>query len=410
MDTRPQRWRFASLLGAVTSGILLTAGHAPISQAWCGWVAMAPVALGLYYAAGTRKSAAVSGYVLGVIHFGTVFFWLNEVTTAGWIALTLYLALYPLLWCVVWREIVQPNRGVVSSPLNILRALLGASAWVVLEWIRGFLFTGFTWNYIGVTQHEDIGVIQIARFGGVLLVSWLLVFTGLSIALTAARLAVELRQSPMLKNRWEFTLAMGLAGLSFVYGVKVVLEKTDYPVTLRYLAVQPNLPQDPWGGGVSLREAVSKMEVLSISGLAGWAGGEKADLVVWPETPVPDEIYTDRGFQGLLKSLTVDRSCAWLFGSNYFTGDKAYNSAIFFNPGETVPQIYRKNHLVLFGEYTPLADMFPVIRKFTPLGMDFTAGNEQTLLQLRQPNLNIAPLICFEDTLPGLAQIGRAHV
>ena len=404
MFTESKRRGLVVYSGAVLSAILLTAGYAPFSQAWCGWTALIPVALGLFYGGGTSKQAALAGYVLGLIHFGWSLFWLNEVTTAGWAALTLYLALYPAAWCLLWRWIAQPSLGVVSSFLNIRRALLGASAWVVLEWLRGALFTGFPWNYLGVTQHSVIGIIQIAELGGVLLISWLLAFAGLSIGLTAARLSVELRDNPVLKNRWEFTLAMGLAGLSFLYGVRVVFEKTDHPVALHYLAVQPNLPQNPWGGGVSLREAVAKMEVLSVSGMAV-AGDSRPELVIWPETPVPDEIYADREFDRLLKSLTVDRACAWLFGSNYFEGNRAFNSAVFFNPGETVPQIYRKNHLVLMGEYTPLADMFPIIRKFTPLGMDFTPGTEQTLFKLRKPAVKIAPLICFEDILPGLARL-----
>ncbi|MDD5260814.1 MAG: apolipoprotein N-acyltransferase [Methylacidiphilales bacterium] len=397
------RPRWIVLLCAVASGLLLTAGYAPFSQAWCGWIALGPMSLGLMYGARSWRAALVAGYVSGAVHFGTSLFWINEVTTLGWFALTLYLGLYPALWALVWWLYVQRARHRLTSVLNISRALFGASAWVLLEWIRGWLFSGFPWNDLGVTQHEVIGIIQIAELGGVLLLSWLVAFVSLSIALTLARMLKEIKREPTLKNRWEFTLAMGLAALSFIFGVKVVLEKPDYPVTLHYLAIQPNLPQDPWGRGVSMREAMAKLQVLSISGLSDPGASGRVDLVIWPETPVPEEIYADPGFNDLLKSLTVDRGESWLFGSNYFAGGKVYNSAFLFNPGVARPGIYSKNHLVIFGEYTPLADVFPIIRKLTPLGMDFSPGTEAALLYLNRPALKIAPLICFEDALPQAA-------
>jgi apolipoprotein N-acyltransferase len=64
------------------------------------------------------------------------------------------------------------------------------------------------------------------------------------------------------------------------------------------------------------------------------------------------------------------------------------------------PQVYDKTHLVVMGEYVPLADFFPWLRKLVPPGGDLTAGNRPGLLTLDSPGIRLAPLICFEDTVP----------
>jgi len=64
---------------------------------------------------------------------------------------------------------------------------------------------------------------------------------------------------------------------------------------------------------------------------------------------------------------------------------------------------------VPFGEYTPLKKVFPWILKFTPVGMDFSAGDIAVPMQLASPQLKIAPLICFEDSLARQARKIARH-
>ena len=401
--SRGRLGNFVPVLAALVSALLLILSFPPYDQAWAGWLALAPIALGLRHGVQRWQTALAIGYGFGLLQFAVIFFWLHEVTWLGCAVLPFYLALFPAAWCLLWWFLSHPVPARIGSLHNIRLAVLGASAWVVQEWLRGHLLTGLPWNDLGVSQYQVLGLIQIAEFGGVLLVSWLVAMMGLTIALTLARLVREAQQEPMLKNRWEFTLAVGLTGLSFAFGVTAVFQKSECVTTLHYLAVQPNIPQSPWGGSVSLDEALAKMEVLTLSGLSRGEGGA-VDLVVWPETPVGEEIYATAQFRPLLKSLTGTRHAAWLFGSTLYAGNALYNSAILFNPGSDLPEVYNKNHLVLFGEYTPLADRFPLIRKLTPLGMDFSPGREPLLLHLQNPELSIAPLICFEDTLPDLVR------
>jgi apolipoprotein N-acyltransferase len=397
------------LVSAVLSGVLLTLGYAPFAQAWAGWIFLLPLALTMMLLCRSWKVSLLAGYVFGLTHFASSLFWINTVSTLGWAALVLYLGLYFAVWTWLWWWLATPVPEIPSSRINFFRAIAGASAWVILEWLRGTLFTGFPWNQLGVTQHGVIGLIQCAEFGGVLLISWMVALANLAISMVCLRLWREIKLGQMARVRWEFTLSLALIGLCFVAGVRTLFKKPTYVNTLRYVAVQPNFPNDPWKPGVEVKEAMAKMYVMSISGLSQAAANGKADLVIWPETPVGDELYSDVNFPPILKALTVDRSGAWLLGSNMYAVNSVYNSALLYNANDPVPELYYKNHLVPFGEYTPLKKVFPWILKFTPVGMDFSAGETAVPLQLANPQLKIAPLICFEDSLARQARKIARH-
>jgi apolipoprotein N-acyltransferase len=139
------------------------------------------------------------------------------------------------------------------------------------------------------------------------------------------------------------------------------------------------------------------MAQLTLTGVSGIDSG--IDLVVWPETPVGRQIVADPLFREFLQFITGQGGHAFLFGTNMFEGEKVYNSALLYQSGGQMPQIYRKQHLVIMGEYVPLGNVLPVLRKFVPLGMDYSSGEAGAVLLLEKTGLKLAPLICFEDTV-----------
>jgi apolipoprotein N-acyltransferase len=375
--------------------VLLGLGYAPYEQSWAGWVGLVPLALVFCLWTMSWKRALVLGYAFGLVHVGFTLFWINEVTHAGWVALMLILAVYPALWSWMWSRIVRPFPAELTSTDNMIRAALGASAWVLLEWIRGWLFTGFPWNNLGVSQARMVAILQIADLGGVFIVSWLVMFINLILALTILRLYREIRQQQKARPHYDFSLSMLLVALAFGYGARVIFDRTESEQKMSYLAVQPNLPQNPWGEGVTLEEAVNRMAQLTLTGMSG----KSADLIVWPETPVGREIVADASFREFLQFLTIQSGQAFLFGSNIFEGEKVFNSVLLYQQEQPEPQIYRKQHLVIMGEYVPLANFLPILRKFVPLGVDYSSGQDAGVLTLKKNGWNLAPLICFEDTV-----------
>jgi len=82
---------------------------------------------------------------------------------------------------------------------------------------------------------------------------------------------------------------------------------------------------------------------------------------------------------------------------------KIYNCAYLFGPGWDSYQYYRKTHLVLLGEYFPFADMIPGFRDWIHVGIDMTPGPSPKAFEMKNPPLTFAPFICFEDSLPDVA-------
>ena len=263
------------------SGLLLTLGFAPFSQPIAGWVGLIPLA---YY--GQRNSpepraAFLLGWFFGFSHFLTSLSWLQTVTVAGWAVLSAYLAVYPALWFVLWVRFAGPDPDRMTSGGNIRHSLLGASAWVLTEWLRGVVFTGFGWNSLGVSQGDLLLIAQVADLGGVLLVSWVVAFAGLTLTLTARRFELEIRGSQKWRPRWDFTAGVVVVGLAMVYGARTLLRPWPEPAaTLRYAAIQPAVPQDPWRSAKVARvaEELGRWSELAL------VGGGPVDLLVWPES------------------------------------------------------------------------------------------------------------------------------
>ena len=127
---------FAALL----SGILLALCYAPAGWSGLAWVALTPLLAALWFSEPwTRREGGrlfLLGYVTGVGYFLGCFHWLVTVTVPGWIALCLYLAVYPAAWAVfvgAWKPRQSPFEAKpvwMKSGNNLLVAALAAAAWI----------------------------------------------------------------------------------------------------------------------------------------------------------------------------------------------------------------------------------------------------------------------------------------
>jgi len=83
---------------------------------------------------------------------------------------------------------------------------------------------------------------------------------------------------------------------------------------------------------------------------------------------------------------------------------KHYNSAVFIHPKLGIQGRYDKIHRVIFGEYIPLRKWFPWLASLTPISANFgiDAGEGPKFFQYK--NWVLAPIICFEDTVPHLVR------
>ncbi len=269
--------------------------------------------------------------------------------------------------------------------------------------MRSTFATGFAWNALGVSQYRNVALLQGAAWGGVYAVSALIVGVNAGMALTIMRY-VKRGGHWGRRPHLELMLAFLVLALAFFGGARRVRGLADGPVELRVGLVQTGIPQDDkWDEG-TVELIYERLDQLTRA--AHRAG--PLDLVIWPETALPDDVRYSQASYDLVYSLCT-LGAPLLVGSmdSEWPEDRRpvfYNSSFLFDPEGRVVERYDKQHLVLFGEYVPFQRALPFLTAMTPIQESFTPGTNATVFRLDQPPVAFSVLICFEDTVSRLAR------
>ncbi len=403
------------------SGALLTLCYPRFDHAGIVWFALVPLICATWFRDAGRPTkrwrAALRGlgpgYVTGLVFFTATFHWLGSLAELYQDKLLLSLPLlvalifgfYTGLW--TWfLEFTIPSREARRFPnswRNLATGAAGASVWVMLEWTRGWLFGGFGWNGLGVALHRDLAMIQIAEITGVWGLSWLIGFVNLMLVIVVRRVIGELGPVFLKRVRWEFSISVALVVAVFAFGVRTLLKGDAGPtVPLRVAAIQPNIPQrekfDPQSEQKVL-ETLGRLTALAM------VAKPPPQLLLWPEACTPRPVFADEDTYRFVLAQAQRENFGLMLGSIDFdpATDEDFNIAALFTDSGVDQQVYRKIHLVPFGEYLPLRPVFaPLVGALVP--GDFTPGREYKLLRLRDPAVALAPLVCFEDTVGDLTR------
>jgi len=322
------------------------------------------------------------GYFCGVIFWSLTIYWLVHVTLLGQIILILYLAIYfGVFACVVYAaRSLSPEAFLFLLPVN----------WVILEYLRSYLFTGFPWALIGFSQYRNLPIIQIAELTGAWGVSFLVVLINLLFYLILRKL---------LKARF-ILIAILILSLSLIYGFFRLNYKpglSSNKELLKVSVIQGNIPQDlKWNKQAAVEILNSYAELTSLAAKDG------SHLIIWPEASVPalwGEESADAQFAQVF-SLAGQLNTSLLVGAVSRSGDTYFNSALFINEFGQLEKIYNKLHLVPFGEYVPFKKIFPFLETIAPIG-DIEPGKEYAIFS--RP-ISFSVLICFEDLFPELSR------
>ena len=332
--------------------------------------------------------------------------WLHHVTWAGLFLLGPFVGLWIGVWYLaVWwfmpRLIGRPH-------LTRILAIVGlAGLWVLIEWTRTWLLGGFPWLPLAASQWERPTILQVAAYTGAYGVSFVLVIMNLGFAAYAHRLFWE-GATGFAKRSQEFFFALFLLLACICIHFTEAFHRPRFVTPLARVAfVQPDIPQElKWDP--SKRAAILK--ILEQATLA--AAAAKPNLILWPEAVTPLAVQSDEALRDLVGSLARQAQVPLLLGSIATEhlnqpDEKWLNGAFVVRPDTGLaPDYYAKRKLVPFGEYVPLRPLFGWLKKFVPIGDDFTAGEDSSplLLPLRPEPLVVGPLICYEDVFPQLAR------
>ncbi|MBL9209103.1 MAG: apolipoprotein N-acyltransferase [Opitutaceae bacterium] len=332
--------------------------------------------------------------------------WLHNVTWLGLLLLGPFIGAWVGVWYLVaWWALPRVIGKPTMTRLTVMMGLAGA--WVVVEWTRTWLLSGFPWLQFAASQWERTSILQIAAYTGAYGISFVLVMMNLGFAAYAHRLFRE-GATGINKRSQEFFLALFLLLACVSVHFQEAFNRRGYSVPFARIAiVQPNIAQDvKWDP----TRAPAILEVLQQTTIE--AANLRPDVMLWPEAVTPMAVRGDPTVQAVVEALVKRANAPLLLGSIAIdqpgTPQETWrNGAFLVTPdGGVAAKYYAKRHLVPFGEYVPLRPLLGWLSKFVPIGGDFQPGEDSSplLLPVRGQPVVWGPLICYEDVFPHLAR------
>jgi apolipoprotein N-acyltransferase len=398
------------LLLAFAAGAATVFGYAPFHIALLPLATLA-VLFWLWQHASTPREAAQDGFAFGMGLFGVGISWISlaletfgvarVVAVPGMLGLVVYLSVYPALagWTVAR----------VAGPDTAPRLVAMAAAWSLAEWLRGTLLTGYGWLALGYTQLMPDVVLPlsgVAPIGGVYLVSF-------ALALCAAAIVYMIDGIAAGRAR---AVPMGVAAIALLFGGGAIMARCVWtqPVgsPLAVSLVQGNVAQN-----LKFDPAYRTRNYALYEDLVQRAKGR---LVVLPEsafTVFLDEVPGDvlerlrdagvaRKGDVLVGLFTLEAPPA---GSGRDADDPLIHNSV-ISLGTATPQLYRKHHLVPFGEAIP---MRPVFGWFLNRVLNIPLADQAAGPARQRPfdvaGQRVAINICYEDVFGAeLAEVAGA--
>ncbi|MDT0501847.1 MULTISPECIES: apolipoprotein N-acyltransferase [unclassified Halomonas] len=360
---------------AAAAGVLTTLTASPFELWWLGPVAAGLIYLGIH--ALTPGQAALRGWCYGLGLFGSGASWVYvSIHDYGYTGIPLALlltvlfvaglALFPAVTLWLYRRLTGPRLAWLSF----------AGAWVLGEWLRTWLFTGFPWLLLGTSQ-VDSPLAPWAPVGGVYLLSLITALTG--------SLGVEL-----LRRRWWAALPVAALWLAPMALPAQWTSPAGEP--LRVALLQGNLDQAIKWTPAGQREAANRYSALTRA-----HSDDAPDLIIWPEAALP---MFEREARPILERVQSNLAPGTALLTGILQRDDAglyYNSVIGLGDVEGE---YRKTHLVPFGEYLPLESLLADTIAFFNLPMPAMTPGPEGQAPLRAAGTTIGNAICYEIIYP----------
>lgn len=381
-----------ALVSAAISGLALATAFPRPDFYLVAWVALVPLFVTM------ERRPFASGFTAGIAFFAPVLYWLNIVMTSygglqpifsllAYLFLLVYLSLYFgfATWLSCQLKLTLKLPFLLSMPF----------VWVALEYLRGYLLTGFPWALLGYSQQNFSAAIQSADVTGVYGVSFLLIAVNSALAWIV--------REPKKRLTWVGATAVLLITVTHVsYGVwknSQALEVREE--SLRVSLIQGDIEQAQKWDPENRQATIDKYQKLSQQALQ-----DPVDLLIWPEAATPFFLQDEIGVAQQVRNLPKQMKTSLLLGSPAYQrledgSYKYFNSAFLLQAEGREVERSDKIHLVPFGEYVPLGRLLTFIDKLVVGVGDFSPGRVKPLVLNDDP---IGTLICYEVIFPELAR------
>ena len=352
------------------------------------------------------RRAFLLGLSTGAVYFSGTLYWLvGTMTTFGGLpkagavfaagVLVAYLSLFPAAFALIL--------GRLHARFGRPALLLAPAIWVTTELGRQYVWDGFPWALLGYSLVTTLPIAQLASVVGVYGLSALLALVS-----TAAAFAL-IDRTPM---RWRVVASTLCVVAAIAIWGEFRLRSSSLltrGAPVRVGVLQGNIEQDEKWNPAN-REAITR-RYLSMT---REALGQGATFVLWPESATPLPFEQDIVGGSAIRRLAIESKATLLIGSDQVEAikapvpgekaqERAYNAAFLVKPDGTVGAVYRKMHLVPFGEYVPLQSVLYFVGPIIGAVADFpafTPGQTPVLLPVGDHVASTA--ICYEVIYPDL--------
>ncbi len=308
----------------------------------------------------------------------------TPVAIAAMVLLALYLAIFPGITALITSRLI--NRAGAAALVFV------PAAWVATEFFRGYLFGGFPWVPLGNSQVTVLPVAQLASVLGVYGLSALVALVNASIAF--ALLSRGRARAATLILTAAVLVGVSLWGTSRIAGGELTREGTPLRVGL----VQANIEQSAkWDPREARRIFTTHIAMTRDAVRRG------AEYVLWPESSTPFMFEEDETGQAAMRDLAREVRVPLLFGSDQIVGGstpRMYNAAFLVDATGKTTAVYRKIHLVPFGEFIPLKQWLYFVSPLVESLAEFAPGTQMVMLPVGSHLTSTA--ICYEVVYPGL--------
>lgn len=313
------------------------------------------------------------------------------VVLAGWVGLSAFQSFFGGFVFVIFGALARMK---ITEKYKTLIPVYAAALWAIFEWSQTLFWFGVPWGRLAIGQTKLLVGAQSASLFGTHFVTFLIV----AVNFFAAYAIIYVEKRRLL----ALTSAAIFLGNALLGGALMLLDK-DSGESVTLSAVQGNISsKEKWNSDMDQRTYEIYEEYTADAVLDG------ADVVVWPETALPYNVHQNLYKIRRVEKMAKDYDVTILVGAFTYDDDgNELNSIIAVLPDGTHHEtVYSKRHIVPFGEYVPLRDLFELlIPQLTDLSMrdvDLTAGEGANVIVLDEAK--IGSLICFDSIYDELAR------
>ncbi len=377
-----------------------------------GWIAPAAV-LFCEICQKREKDSYIRAYLRGMSFFwffgAVVFYWFSELYPLDFLGFDKTSALITVILATCGIPLLQSlgsslifvilcfvrKRGFCESH-PYLSALLSASLFVIAEFSNTLTWAGVPWGRFAVGQTGFLPIVQSASLFGSYFITFIMVFVASLLALTVKSAVTKERKKAIIFA----SLALFVFLSNLIFGAVRMAIPENYKEKTTVAAIQGNIRfEDKWADKEGYTMDVYDRLTLE-------AEKEGAALILWPETAIPYDYTYNYRMNVFYEDLAERTDCEIIVTAFESEGAELYNTArLLSDDGKVSDTVYKKRHLVPFGEYTPLEDfiaaVFPPLAEMSAIESPLSPGESTAIMETEGGKVGC--LICFDSIYETLA-------